>query len=76
VDGGKYLPRFFTVTYRDAKTGDLQRTQTFQESYTRIGGIYLPSERRSVSASPTATSITTLILTEHKLSHSATTAAK
>lgn len=76
VEGGKYLPAFFTVTYRDATTGALQRTETFEESYARIGGMYLPSSRRVVSASPSATSITTITLTDHRILSNAASVAK
>jgi hypothetical protein len=76
VEGGKYLPAFFTVTYRDAKTGALHRTETFEESYTRVGGMYLPSGRRAVSATPTATSITTIALTDLHLLATTTSLAK
>jgi len=74
VEGGRYLPAFFTVTYRDAKNGALQRTEAFEESYARVGGLYLPSGRRVVSATPSATSITTITFTDHRLLGPSTTA--
>lgn len=50
VEGGKYLPRHFVVTYFDAKTGQLRRTESFTDAYVQTGDIWLPASRRVVTA--------------------------
>jgi hypothetical protein len=50
VEGGKYLPRHFTVTYFDAKSGDLKRADAFTDSHVKVEGIWMPSSRRVVRA--------------------------
>lgn len=39
---GKYLPRSYAVQYWDAKSGDLKRTETFQNRWQRVGKLDLP----------------------------------
>lgn len=67
VDGGRYLPHTYTVSYRDEKTGALQRVQSFQESYARVGDFWLPSERRVVTAANGDTTVSVLQLSDHQL---------
>ncbi|MEW6734764.1 MAG: DUF3386 family protein [Acidobacteriota bacterium] len=50
LPNGRYLPRHFTVTYFDAKTGTLKRTETFTDSYTKISEVWYPISRRVVRA--------------------------
>jgi hypothetical protein len=50
VENGKYLPRHFTVTYFDAKTGLLKRTEAFSDTHTKIGNIWFPTLRRIIRA--------------------------
>lgn len=50
VEDGKYLPRHFSVTYFDAKTGAIRRAQQFTDAYQKIGNAWLPVSRRVVTA--------------------------
>lgn len=50
VAGGKFLPRHFTVTYFDAKTGALKRSEAFTDEYKQIDGVWFPASRRVVRA--------------------------
>jgi hypothetical protein len=47
---GKSLPRHFTVTYFDAKTGAVKRTETFTDEYKLVDGVWFPASRRMVRA--------------------------
>jgi hypothetical protein len=47
---GKYLPHNFTVTYFDAKTGQLQRSDMFTDSYEKKWGVWYPTSRRIIHA--------------------------
>jgi len=47
---GKWLPRHFTVTYFDAKTGAIKRTETFTDEYKLVDGVWFPASRRMVRA--------------------------
>lgn len=47
---GKFLPRHFTVTYFDAKSGALKRTETFTDEYKQVEGVWFPASRRVVRA--------------------------
>lgn len=48
--GGKSLPRHFTVTYFDAKTGAIKRAETFTDEYKLVDGVCFPASRRMVRA--------------------------
>lgn len=50
VAGGKFLPRHFTVTYFDAKTGALKRSEAFTDEYKQIDGVWFPASRRVTRA--------------------------
>ncbi len=50
VEGGKYLPRTFFVTYFDAKTGALKRVDAFADEYTKKGNVWYPVARRLLRA--------------------------
>jgi hypothetical protein len=47
---GKSLPRHFTVTYFDAKTGAIKRTETFTDEYKLLDGVWFPASRRMIRA--------------------------
>jgi hypothetical protein len=47
---GRFLPRHFTVTYFDAATGAVKRTETFTDEYKQIGGVWFPASRRVLVA--------------------------
>ncbi|MGH9800343.1 MAG: DUF3386 family protein [Blastocatellia bacterium] len=50
VANGKFLPRHFTVTYFDAKSGALKRSEAFSDEYKQIDGVWFPVSRRVVRA--------------------------
>lgn len=50
VENNKYLPRHFTVTYFDAKTGSIKRTESFSDTHTKLNNIWFPTQRRVIRA--------------------------
>lgn len=76
VEGGRYLPAAYTVTYRDEKSGALQRVESFSDRFERLGRYYLPVERRVVRSDENATAAIVLTLTALELNPSAVPAAK
>ncbi|MGE0126926.1 MAG: DUF3386 family protein [Blastocatellales bacterium] len=50
VAGGKSLPRHFTVTYFDAKSGAIKRSEAFTDEYKLVDGVWFPASRRVVRA--------------------------
>ncbi len=50
VANGKFLPRHFTVTYFDAKTGAIKRSEAFTDEYKQIDGVWFPASRRVARA--------------------------
>lgn len=74
TETGKYLSLHFGVSYRDAKTGALQRVEGFRDAYDKLTGtpygtIYLPSHRIVVSfdSGPTPAGLRTIALNHIKL---------
>jgi hypothetical protein len=57
LENGKYLPSSFTVSYRDAKTGKLNKVESFSERYENVGGFWLPAERQEVISGEGSTSV-------------------
>ncbi len=47
---GKSLPRHFTVTYFDAKTGAIKSSEAFTDEYKLVNGVWFPASRRLVRA--------------------------
>jgi Protein of unknown function (DUF3386) len=47
---GKNLPRHFTVTYFDARSGAVKRAETFTDEYKLIDGVWFPASRRMFRA--------------------------
>lgn len=45
ADDGKYLANHFMVSYRDAKTGVLQKVEGYRDGYAKVGGVWLPTGR-------------------------------
>lgn len=45
------VPTTFTVTYWNAATGELSRTDSYRDTYTDVDGVLLPASRRVVTAS-------------------------
>lgn len=50
VDGGKYLPSYFIVTYFDATSGAIKSVDAFSDAFERVRSIWIPSARRVVTA--------------------------
>lgn len=50
VEEGKYLPRHFVVSYFHAKSGALERSESFSDRHTKFEGAWLPTERRVLLA--------------------------
>ncbi len=63
----KYLPRSYTVQYWDAKTGNLQRTESIQNRWTRVGAFDLPTQLTVVTSSAAGQSVKTMALSKHRL---------
>lgn len=63
TDDGKYLPREFLVTYFDDKTGAIQRSQAFTDTYAQIDGLWLPTSRRVITAADGKFTTRTITLT-------------
>lgn len=63
---GKLLPRAYTVQYWDAKTGQLARTESIQNRWTRVGNCDLPTELTVTTASDSGLSVRSLRFEKHK----------
>jgi hypothetical protein len=63
----KFLPRSYTVQYWTAATGDLQRTETIQNRWTRLGLWDLPTLITVQTASSAGVSVKTMTLSDHRL---------
>jgi hypothetical protein len=73
---GKYLPSYYTVSYWDAKTGDLRSTSVVRDEWKRVGNWDLPARLLSVESSPDASRVIKDIRFEnHQLLEGAATAA-
>jgi hypothetical protein len=64
---GLYLPRSYTVQYWDGDSGTLQRTETIQDRWTRVGTWDLPASHTVTNASETGLSVKHFVLTDHRL---------
>jgi hypothetical protein len=73
---GRQLPRSYTVQYWAADTGNLLRTQSFQNRWQRVGGFDLPAALTVTEAGPAGLSVRHLELTNHALPTEASTASQ
>lgn len=64
---GKFLPRRYLVNYWDAASGRLDRVETVQERWQRVGAWDLPVEHTVTYASDTGLSVRQVTLTNHKV---------
>jgi len=64
---GQFLPRSYTVQYWDAATGQLQRTETIQDRWTRVGAWDLPTLHQVVTSSSAGQSMKMMNLSWHEL---------
>jgi hypothetical protein len=64
---GAVLPHSYTVQYWDAATGKLQRSETVQDRWTRVGNFDLPTRHTVTAASENGFSVRNFELRDHKL---------
>jgi hypothetical protein len=64
---GKFLPHTYTVQYWDGASGALQRTETVQERWRRVGDWDLPAAHTVSAASGAGLSVRTFTLSKHQL---------
>lgn len=64
---GRELPNYFTVSYWDAKSGKFQRSDIYTDRYADVDGVWLPFERRIVTADDDGMRSQRLALTDHQL---------
>lgn len=71
---GKYLPAVYTVSYWDAKTGDLKRTDVTRDTWTRVGDFDLPARLLNVgTANDGKRTVRQIELRNHRLLTAGTT---
>ncbi len=64
---GKFLPRSYTVQYWDEASGNLKRTESVQDRWTRVGAFDLPTSHTVAISSSGGFTTRSLKLTEHTL---------
>jgi Protein of unknown function (DUF3386) len=64
---GKQLPQSYTVQYWKAENGDLDRTESISNRWTRVGRYDLPASITVRTASKAGLTVRNLVLTKHKL---------
>lgn len=64
----KFLPRSYTVQYWNASSGELQRTESIQNRWTRVGELDLPTMLTVQTSSSTGLGVKTMTITKHQLS--------
>ena len=64
---GRFLPHSYVVNYWDAATGKLNRVETFQERWRRIGSWDLPAMRSILTTSDAGLSVKVVEFSKHAL---------
>ncbi len=64
---GRYLPHCYTVQYWSEPTGKLERTETVQENWTRVGSWDLPREHTVTASSENGFTVRSFTLSDHRL---------
>jgi hypothetical protein len=64
---GKFLPRSYTVQFWNGETGALQRTETVQDRWQRVGDFDLPATHTVTASSGAGLSVRTFTLSKHQL---------
>ena len=64
---GKYLPHLYNVQYWNAVNGSLQKTETFENRWERIGKFDLPALNTLLTSSATGLGVRGFRLTNHSL---------
>lgn len=68
---GKYLPKVFTVSFWDAKSGKLNSTMTYYHEWERVGKFDLPTLLVIVSAGDDKREVLKIAMSKHELLGSA-----
>lgn len=76
VEGGKYLPSQFVVTYFDAATGAIQKVDAYSDRFVKVSNAWIPSARRVVTAENGSFVARTLALDHVRLLGTTTASAK
>lgn len=76
VEHGKYLPTTFVVTYFDGSTGAIKQSEAYTDGFTKVGGAWVPSSRRIVTAENGGTTTRTFALSNIRLASGAATARR
>jgi hypothetical protein len=63
----KFLPRSYTVQYWHASSGELQRTESIQNRWTRVGDFDLPTLLTVQTSSSTGLGVKTMTISKHQL---------
>ena len=64
---GKYLPHLYNVQYWDAASGDLKRTESFENRWQRTGSIDLPALNRVVTSAASGLTVRMFKLSKQEL---------
>ena len=64
---GRFLPHSYVVNYWDAVTGKLNRVETFQERWRKVGSCDLPFSRSILTTSDGRLSVKTVDFSKHAL---------
>lgn len=67
VDDGRHLPNHFTVTFWDTSSERLVRSDVYEDRYSAVGQVWLPSRRRVISATDEGFSVQHFELSDHEL---------
>ncbi len=67
---GQFLPHFYTVQYWDETTGRLDRSETVEDDWTRVGKWDLPSRHIVSTSSSDGLTIRNFRLSDHQLARS------
>lgn len=63
----KFLPRSYTVQYWSAADGQLQRTETIQNRWARVGSWDLPTQLTVLTASGAGQGVKSMTFSQHRL---------
>jgi hypothetical protein len=66
TSGGKFLPHTYLVHYWDAATGKLDRVETFEDSWTRVGAWDLPTRHTVTTSTAGGLSVRSARLSGHE----------
>ncbi|HEV3021280.1 MAG TPA: DUF3386 family protein [Pirellulales bacterium] len=64
---GKFLPRSYTVQYWNAQTGALERCETVQDRWQRVGAFDLPLQHVVTAATGEGLSVRSFVLSDYNL---------